>query len=180
MDKLRLVMACLALGGLGITGYLTYEKLLLGTIPACGLGDGCNIVLSSPYASVAGLPLAAGGMVLYAAILGWLLAPGKSSLRWWVLWGLTTVGMVFSGYLMTLLVVELKALCPYCLGSAAILTTLWLTTLITQPSSRSKKGAVLGGSVAIITLVGVVGLYNFQKNTIPPIPTNGFILNANP
>ncbi|WP_287128857.1 vitamin K epoxide reductase family protein [Candidatus Cyanaurora vandensis] len=178
MDKIRLGMALLALGGLGVTGYLTYEKLIVGATVACGEGAGCNVVLASPYASVLGLPLAGFGFGLYAVILAFVTWPGDGGgWRWPGLWALTTMGIVFSGYLMSLLIFEIKAFCPYCLASALFLTTLWLTVLFTQKWSRSQAGTNLGLGVAGLTLVSSLLLYQIQKNTVPPPPAGGYFLN---
>jgi len=165
----KLWIAALACLGLGITGYLTYEKLLNPNGALCGPNGGCSIVLSSPYASVGGLPLASLGGGLYLLILICALGPDSWKRGLWIL---TTSGFAFSLYLMALLAFELKALCPFCLGSALTMTSLWLTMLLTDKDSRSRAGLTTGIAVASLTLVGALSLHEVQKNTAPPPPPN--------
>ena len=53
----------LALGGLGIalTGYLSWTAFTGGPVQGCSAGGGCDIVLTSRWATLLGLPTAFGG-----------------------------------------------------------------------------------------------------------------------
>ncbi len=171
---IKLWMMLLALGGMGITGYLTYEKLTSNLGSICGTG-GCSLVLSSPYANIGVVPLTLVGFALYGLIFllsAWGgLDQTLTSEQWLGLWVLTSSGVAFSGYLMSLLVWEIGAFCPFCLASALTLTILWLT-MLTQKSSRSGRGVLISLACLSITALATVGLYHFQKNSAPPIPAN--------
>jgi len=179
VSPLRLWLVFLAGLGLFNTGYLTYEKLTSPTGEVvCPLNGGCNVVLASPYAQVGNIPLAVFGLGLYTLLLMVALWPfGKEPLRWWLLWGLASSGVAFSGYLMSLLLWEIKAFCPYCLGSACTLATLWLTLLISQKELRLPRGLGLSLACMVLMVVASLSLYTIQKNTPPPIPKNFGILN---
>ena len=110
----RSLMAGIASVGAAITGYLAIVKLT-GNATACPT-NGCDLVLTSSYATVFGLPLALFGFLAYASMIVFALAPLlvnsskqvqlRSNLQNWT--GLLLVAggtamTVFSGYLMYLL-----------------------------------------------------------------------------
>jgi uncharacterized membrane protein len=66
-------MAGIASIGAAVTAYLTYSKLA-GNEAACPTG-GCDIVLSSPYAYVFGLPLSLFGFLGYLSMIVFAVAP---------------------------------------------------------------------------------------------------------
>ena len=69
----RPIMAGIASIGAVGTGYLTAIKLTQGTA-ACPTG-GCDVVLSSPYATVFGLPLTLFGFLGYLSMIVFAIAP---------------------------------------------------------------------------------------------------------
>jgi uncharacterized membrane protein len=66
-------MAGIASIGAAVTAYLTYTKLT-GNEAACPT-SGCDIVLSSPYATVFGQPLALFGFLAYFSMIIFAIAP---------------------------------------------------------------------------------------------------------
>ncbi len=171
------LIAVLASGGMALTGYLTYEKLTLGKVAGCSSGGACEIVLTSAYANVFGIPLTIFGLLLYASVLGTALWPNLGSRRSLGLLGLTTIGAVFSLYLLGLLSLELRALCPYCLTSVG----LWLTSFALSatyvfkgPFEQRKWAFQIASLLAITTALGAAGLYTIQKNTPRSITDTAF------
>src|ERR1043165_7603555 len=67
MKKLYAVAALLSLLGLTDALYLTIEHVT-GQSVKCTILAGCSAVLSSPYAVLAGIPLAAIGAAAYFAV----------------------------------------------------------------------------------------------------------------
>src|SRR3569832_1911090 len=67
MKKLKIVAALLALLGIADALYLTIEHVT-GQSVRCTIISGCSAVLSSPYAVVAGIPLAAVGDAAYFTV----------------------------------------------------------------------------------------------------------------
>jgi uncharacterized membrane protein/glutaredoxin len=170
----RPLIGVVALLGAAITAYLTVVKLSGGTA-ACPT-SGCEQVLSSPYASVLGLPLTLFGFLGYAsmavlAVGPLLINPERQkqlrtqleNLTWLLLFVGATAMVVFSGYLMFLLAFKLKVLCIYCLASAALTLSLFTLALIGRAWPDVGQLLFTGFIVVMVVLVGVGGLYGSVK-----------------
>jgi uncharacterized membrane protein len=129
----RLAAAVLALLGLADAAYLTYLKIqLMSGGPGCAFG-GCDEVNQSPYAMLFGVPVALWGLLVYAALLGmsllWLKSSGERGK--WLGRGMLALsggGLAFSAYLTALELFVIRAICPYCVISAIIITVLFVIT----------------------------------------------------
>ncbi len=121
--------------GLLLAGYLAWIELRQQ--PAfCGPVGNCNLVHQSPYARLAGIPVAVLGVGGYVAILAVWLAAWRAQVAWAkpVLVGLVVIGTLFSLYLTFLEPFVIGATCLWCLGSAIVMTSLlWL---VAPPVSR--------------------------------------------
>ena len=132
MKKLYAVAALLSLLGLADALYLTIEHVT-GQSVRCTIISGCSAVLSSPYAVVAGIPLAAVGAAAYFTVF---------SLAILTLFGYHWAAklmqvMVFTMFGLSLWLIYLQAFvirefCQYCLLSAAITTALLVVALISR------------------------------------------------
>ena len=130
MRKLYVVAALLALVGLADALYLTIEHLT-GQSVRCTIISGCSAVLSSPYAVVAGIPLAALGAAAYftvfsLAILTLFGYPRVATL----LRAIVITMFAISVWLMYLQAFVIREFCQYCLLSALITTALLVVTVI--------------------------------------------------
>src|ERR1700684_4424378 len=120
---LRTTMIVLATIGLGVASYLTYIHYA-GIKPLCGTnGGGCEIVQTSQYSKLAGVPVATIGLIGYFLILGSLLAPGNEMARFAAV-GVTRVGFGFSLYLTYRELFSIHHICEWCVSSAVIVTIL--------------------------------------------------------
>ena len=124
-------MACVALVGLGDAIYLTVQHVT-GQSVRCTIVSGCSEVLSSPYASINGIPLALIGAIAYFTVfsLATLAAFGYSLVGKLLT---VVVGLMF---LTTLWLIYLQAFvigqfCQFCLLSAAVTIVLTILVLIT-------------------------------------------------
>jgi uncharacterized membrane protein len=145
----RLTWAALALAlfGAGITAYLTVEHGRGGS-PACIIGHGCTVIASSEYAHIGDLPTASLGLLTYlviAVLAGMRLFLGPPPevavrLRQAAL-ALTVIGTAFSAFLMYIALFDLKATCPWCIGSAVTMTPLLIVTVVEM---RAERGASAG------------------------------------
>ena len=120
----------LALLGLGVAAYLAYVELT-HVDAVCGPVGECNIVQSSPYAQLFGVPIAVWGLLNYLAILtlwaGQHFLSGKTAS--WSSFGLvllTVFGTMFSIYLTLLELFAIEAICLWCLSSAVITTLIMI------------------------------------------------------
>jgi uncharacterized membrane protein len=130
MRKLYIAAALLSLLGLADALYLTIEHVT-GQSVKCTITSGCSEVLSSPYAVVAGFPLASIGAAAYFTVFslatlaafgyraaGTLLTPLISSMFFVSLW------------LIYLQAFVIREFCQYCLLSAAITTAMLIIVVV--------------------------------------------------
>ncbi|HKG61223.1 MAG TPA: vitamin K epoxide reductase family protein [Pyrinomonadaceae bacterium] len=132
MRKLYVVAALLALVGLADALYLTIEHVT-GQSVRCTIISGCSAVLSSPYAVVAGIPLAAIGAAAYFTVF---------SLAILALFGYPRVATLLRAVVITMFAISvwliylqafvIREFCQYCLLSAAITVALLVVVVISR------------------------------------------------
>jgi uncharacterized membrane protein len=115
-------MIVLTVIGLGVASYLTYVHYS-GIKPLCGLGGSCELVQTSAYSHLAGVPVALLGLIGYIAIMASLLTRESETTRFATV-AFTTVGFGFSAYLTYRELFSLHAVCEWCASSAVIMTLL--------------------------------------------------------
>ena len=121
--------------GLGIALYLAYVEVTQVTA-VCGPIGECNLVQSSAYAKIWGVPVAILGVITYVSIgLIWLfqkrLNEKFNNFGVLGLLVLTLVGTLFSLYLTLLELLVINAVCAWCLSSAVITTLLFIIVVNT-------------------------------------------------
>jgi uncharacterized membrane protein len=129
MRKIYILASVLSLLGLADALYLTIEHLTGQTV-RCTILSGCSEVLSSQYALVAGIPLAAVGAAAYftvfslavLSLFGYRIA-GK------ILTPLVIAMFFVSVWLFYLQAFVIRQFCQYCLISALITTCLLVLVL---------------------------------------------------
>jgi uncharacterized membrane protein len=125
MHKNFLIFGLLLLSLLGIADstYLSYEALTGGALSCTIKGlEGCNVVAQSVYSHLFGIPLGVYGVVFYAAmfILTILVLMVPIRFAHDALAGLGISGLIASLFFIGIQEFLIKALCVYCLASAAI------------------------------------------------------------
>lgn len=134
--KLPVVASVLALLGLADSVYLTVHHFTAEPVP-CSIVEGCETVLTSSYAEIAGIPLAAFGAIAYfiAFSLAILTVFGNRSM--WLLFGIKSFIMAaVSVYLIYLQGFVIGAFCQFCLISAATSISLFIIYLVSKFFSR--------------------------------------------
>lgn len=134
MDKrLRQISIVLAILGLLISIYMTIYKVTNNESMCIG-SSGCSEVNASRYSEINGIPVAVLGVVGYAVILVLLFLeqrPGffqeNGSL---LFFGVSLMGFLFTLYLIYIEVALIKAYCPFCLASQAIMTVIFIISVI--------------------------------------------------
>lgn len=130
--KFAIAAAIVALVGIIDAIYLTHHHYTAEPVP-CSLISGCEMVLTSQYATIWGIPLALFGAAAYLAafLLAILTVSGKR--RFWLLFGIQAVLMTaFSIWLLYLQGMVIGAFCQFCLLSAATSFTLLVIALISR------------------------------------------------
>jgi uncharacterized membrane protein len=124
IGKLPMVAAVVAVVGLADSVYLTVHHLTAEPVP-CSIIAGCETVLTSPYAEVAGVPLAAFGAIAYFVAFALALLTAFGNRATWMLFGIQVVVMAaFTAWLIYLQGYVIGAFCQFCLISAATTFTL--------------------------------------------------------
>jgi uncharacterized membrane protein len=142
-------MVVLAALGLGVASYLTYVHYA-GIKPLCGRnGGGCEIVQTSEYSKLAGVPVALIGLIGYVTILASLLAPETETTRFATV-AFTVVGFGFSAYLTYRELFSIHHICEWCVSSAVIVTVImclaiWRFLRGDVPSRDASTQAQIGG-----------------------------------
>jgi len=132
MKKLYAVAALLSLLGLADALYLTIEHVT-GQSVRCTIISGCSAVLSSPYAVVAGIPLAAVGAAAYFTVFSLAILTLFGYRRAGRVMTVLVIAMFFvSLWLIYLQAFVIREFCQYCLLSALITTTLLVVSLIAR------------------------------------------------
>lgn len=113
------------------------------TDAGCSIISGCDAVLSSEYAVIAGIPLAYMGVLYYTSLIFTFLAYYQSESKRLLqgLLALNSTGFLFSLWLVYVQASILNAFCQYCLLSAIISTILFAIIISVFLAGRSQTTA---------------------------------------
>ena len=127
---LQFAASIVGLIGLSDSIYLTVHHYNATAVP-CGITGGCEQVLTSGYAEIAGIPLGVFGAIAYFAAfaLAFLSAYGNE-LTWKLFGALATLMAAFSCWLIFVQAHYINAFCQYCLLSALTSITLFVLILV--------------------------------------------------
>lgn len=120
--RLAYAMGFICALGLGVAGYLTYNKIAGGKIACPVGGTGCTIVQKSDYAEFAGIPVPYLGLFGWVTIIISLFVPGEIGRASTALLGV--FGFFFSMYLTYLELFVIDAICQWCVANAILMTIL--------------------------------------------------------
>jgi len=132
-DWLKLASILLACIGALIAGYLVISEVTnTQTICPETRAFNCDLVQKSIYSRVGPIPVAVLGLAGYLAILGVLLLESRVELfvgrGKLLVFGMTLIGLLFSGYLTAMEAFVLHAWCVWCVGSAITMTLLFIVS----------------------------------------------------
>ena len=130
----------LALSVLGIllTSYLAWTSFSGGSVKGCTAGSGCDIVLTSRWASLFGLPTAFWGLLAYAG-LGGIAFVRRVDKHWSYAWTAAFFGVLYSVYLTIVSLTILKSACPYCLTSLGLMTATLALVVTQRPAEMANR-----------------------------------------
>lgn len=130
----RMLLALMAMAGVAIATYLTlYKTGAIGEL-ACSVGS-CETVNTSRWSVLFGFPVAAWGLGFYVLVLAvtllgvqerWSESLGVSRL----LVGLTSWGVLFSGWLTYLELFVIHAICIWCVTSAVLVVLMCAVSVL--------------------------------------------------
>lgn len=138
---LGLILAVSFIGFLD-AAYLTIEHYNKGIL-RCYVFEGCDEVTSSKYSTVGGIPIALFGAVYYLAIFiaTILFIDTKYRLLFYVLTFIPILGFLFSAWFVYLQLAVIKAICLYCMISAATSTSLFVLGLAAAFKAQAREAA---------------------------------------
>ncbi len=121
----RAIAFCAALG-IGVAAYIAIAEAA-GDAPAClAGGGGCHTVAESSYSHVAGVNIAVFGIVGYVLLLATaFFANDAARLGGFVV---ALGGFGYSIFLTYIEIFKIEAICQWCVGSAVLMTILFLLT----------------------------------------------------
>ena len=127
----------LAAVGMALTGYLTVSAWQGKAAAFCAEGAGCDIVLNSRWSTLLGMPTSLWGFLTYGllAAVAW---NRDAANQWRWAWVISLFGLFYSLYLTGISLLELKAACPYCLGSLGLMATIFTVTTFQRPLNLAK------------------------------------------
>lgn len=135
---LPIVVGIIALCGFIDATYLTIQHYM-NSIPPCAAGS-CELVLTSKYSQVFGVPVALGGSLYYLAVLVLVILYFDAKKEIYLRIGLylTTAGLIASLAFLSLMAFVIKAYCQYCLVSAATSISLFVIAMFTLCKYREE------------------------------------------
>ena len=126
------LIALVSLAGLADSIYLTIEHIS-GRSVKCTIVSGCSEVLSSPYATVGGIPLALIGAAAYFSVFSLAtLAAFEYKLAGTLLTLLTGLMFLTTLWLLYLQAFVIGHFCQFCLVSALVTTILTVLVVIAR------------------------------------------------
>ena len=133
-QRIHLASALLAVIGFIDSSYLLWIKFSQNqSLCFVGVGD-CISVNNSKYSEWFGIPIAVIGMTGYLVIFLLIMLEQRNhfmeSNGLILQFGATLIGVIFSVYLTYIEVAVLRTICPFCVFSAIIMTTIFIITII--------------------------------------------------
>lgn len=150
-------LLALSIVGMVLTAYLTWAKFSGGALQGCAVGGGCDVVLSSRWATLLGLPTSLWGFLGYAALAA-IAFVRRADRQWSLAWTVALVGVCYSAYLTVVSLTMLQSACPYCLTSLALMTSILAVVIAQRPTEMAQRSWLwlAAGRVAAAALVILV------------------------
>lgn len=129
---LRKIIIGFVVVGLLDSIYLSWIKLANREAICAGIGN-CDVVNTSEYSEIGGIPIAIFGTGFYLFILGLIFFE-----KWTSFWreysplfvfGLSLGGIIYSGYLTYIELEVINAICPFCVLSAVAITFIFILSI---------------------------------------------------
>ncbi|MGI9101699.1 MAG: thioredoxin domain-containing protein [Terriglobales bacterium] len=174
----RTAALLLALFGLFTSLYLFWFYTTPGHPIVC-LGSGCDVVRTSEYALLLGIPTPAYGVIFYTLLCGLLF--GEAFVRTVILrrtiFALSVIGVLVAGAFSAVEAFVIHAWCAWCVAQAIAVTGIFILRLATSGSETNTR-ATVRRQVAVLAVSVAVGIPSFlwlmrrgAPEQTPPPPT---------
>jgi uncharacterized membrane protein len=134
-NRTTAIYIALAVAGAIVALVLTSFHFSVGAeAKLCSTAAGCSAVNASRYSQAAGVPIAILGLGAYLVIGGIaLLSRYREDVASWAplaIFGISLIGVLYSAHLTYLEFYVIRAICPWCVASALIMTAIWVTSIV--------------------------------------------------
>ena len=127
--------------GIALTGYLSWTAFSGGAVQGCSAGGGCDIVLTSRWATLLGLPTALWGLLAYTGLAA-IAFVRRADRHWSYAWTAALFGVCYSVYLTVVSLTILESACPYCLTSLGLMTATLALVMLQRPPEMAHRSWV--------------------------------------
>ncbi|HLU34622.1 MAG TPA: vitamin K epoxide reductase family protein [Thermomicrobiales bacterium] len=128
MKRLSIVSLVLAIVGAGISGYLTYVHYNLDALVCAG--GGCEIVQTSRYSEIMGIPVALMGLLMFLAVIALIVVRDRIEEYAYLanagIMILLVSSLIYFGYLTYLEANVIHAWCQWCVATSIVAVILFL------------------------------------------------------
>jgi uncharacterized membrane protein/glutaredoxin len=151
--------------GIALTGYLSWTAFSGGAVQGCSAGGGCDIVLTSRWATLLGLPTALWGLLAYTGLAAIAFVP-RADKHWSYAWTAAFFGVCYSVYLTVVSLTILESACPYCLTSLGLMTATLALVVLQRPPEMAHRSWV--GLVAPRGVLAALVILLLHANYVAP------------
>lgn len=151
--------------GMVLTAYLSWAALTDAAVQGCSAGGGCDVVLTSRWAKLFGVPTSLWGFIGYATLAA-IAFVRRVDRHWSWAWTVALFGVCYSVYLTAVSLTILQSACPYCLTSLALMTATFALVTMQRPAELAHR-SWLGLSAGRLALAAVVILLVHGTNIRP-------------
>src|SRR4030095_16468313 len=124
--------------GIALTGYLSWVAFAGGAVRGCPAGGGCDLVLTSRWATLLGLPTSFWGLLAYIALAA-IAFVKRADRHWSYAWTVALFGICYSVYLTVVSLTILGSACPYCLTSLRLMTATLALVAVHCPTEYAQR-----------------------------------------
>ena len=155
--------------GIALTGYLSWTAFTGGAVQGCPAGGGCDVVLTSPWATLLGLPTSVWGLLAYIALAA-ISFVRRADKQWSYAWTVAFFGVCYSVYLTIVSLTILGGACPYCLTSLALMTAALALVVFQRPPEMAQRSwlGLTAGRAALAALAILVLHANYVAPQAEP------------
>lgn len=154
----NLWLAVLAGLGLLLSAYLVVARASHAPL-YCPLGSGCEVVQSSRFGAVFGIPVAVLGALYYGTLLVLAVRPMDPAGRWRFALPVTFAGAAASVVFTGVQQVTIRATCSLCLASAALTFVILILLLLRRPATRGLQPWAWSGVAAVVAAIFLLAGY---------------------
>lgn len=163
LDK---VLLALCGAGIMLTAYLTYTAWF-GEHPLfCSADSDCDLVQSSRWSTLLGLPMAFWGLLTYALLARLVWRRHVKASLWPFTLFVATCGFAISTYLTSVSVFQIDALCMYCLASYGLISAILVLVALRKPADQHQFPWVKSLATPMLSALLIVGALHMHFSGI--------------